>query len=392
MRVITKFGGTSLGSGDRIDRAADSVAAVAEAGHEIAVVASAMGDTTDELLDAIAFEATDRDEAEIVSMGERTSVRLLKAALSSRGIDATFVEPGHPDWPIVTNDRGEVLPEETRRRARALSEKLGDTVPILTGFLAEDPEGNTTTLGRGGSDTTAVMLGQYMDADQVVIVTDVEGVMTGDPNVVEGAQNVGEITVDELRNLSFRGAEVVAPSALSYKDDDLTVRVIHYQHRDILSGGTKIEGKFEHMVDMREDPLSCLTVAGRSIRTTPGILHTLSGALYESGINVDAVASGMDSITVYVDQDRAETAETVLHDKVISNNTLSSVTVSDDIAVIRVLGTEFPDRPGVVSGIVSPIAEANINLVDVITSATSVAIFVPWADREAALEIVQEAF
>jgi aspartate kinase len=392
MRVITKFGGTSLGSGERIDRAADSVAAVADAGHEIAVVASAMGDTTDELLDAIAFDATDRDEAEIVSMGERTSVRLLKAALASRGIDATFVEPGHPDWPIVTNERGEVLPEETRRRARALSEKLGETVPILTGFLAEDPEGNTTTLGRGGSDTTAVMLGQYMDADQVVIVTDVEGVMTGDPNVVEGAQNVGEITVDELRNLSFRGAEVVAPSALSYKDDDLTVRVIHYQHRDILSGGTKIEGKFEHMVDMREDPLSCLTVAGRSIRTTPGILHTLSGALYEAGINVDAVASGMDSITVYVDKDRAQTAETVLHDKVISNNTLSSVTVSDDVAVIRVLGTEFPDRPGVVSGIVSPISEANINLVDVITSATSVAIFVPWADREAALEIVQEAF
>jgi len=392
MRVITKFGGTSLGSGERIDRAADSIAEVSEAGHEIAVVASAMGDTTDELLDAIAFDADERDEAEIVSMGERTSVRLLKAALSARGIDAVFLEPGHPEWPIVTNEMGEVLPEETRRRAQELAKTLGDRVPILTGFLAEDPEGNTTTLGRGGSDTSAVMLGQYVDADQVVIVTDVEGVMTGDPNVVEGAQNVGEITVDELRNLSFRGAEVVAPSALSYKDEDLVVRVIHYQHKNILSGGTKIEGKFEHMVDMREDPLSCLTVAGRSIRTTPGILHTLSGALYDAGINVDAVASGMDSITVYVDKEKAKTAETVLHDKIISNNTLSSVTVSDDIAVIRVLGTEFPDRPGIVSGIVGPLAEEHINLVDVITSATSVAVFVPWENREQALEIVQEAF
>ncbi|MFP4530314.1 MAG: aspartate kinase [Halodesulfurarchaeum sp.] len=392
MRVVTKFGGTSLGSGERIDRAADSIAEVALAGHEIAVVASAMGNTTDELLDAIAFDATDRDEAEIVSMGERTSVRLLKAALTARDIDSTFIEPGHPDWPIVTNEMGEVLPEETRRRAKQLAEKLGDTVPILTGFLAEDPDGNMTTLGRGGSDTTAVMLGQYMDADQVVIVTDVEGVMTGDPNVVEGAQNVGEITVDELRNLSFRGAEVVAPSALSYKDEDLTVRVIHYQHRDILSGGTTIEGKFEHMVDMREDPLSCLTVAGRAIRNTPGILHTLSGALYDAGINVDAVASGMDSITVYVDGEKAKTAETVLHDKIIENNTLSSVTVTDDIAVIRVLGTEFPDQPGVVSGIVSPLADAHINLIDVITSATSVAVFVPWEDREDALDIVHDAF
>ena len=392
MRVVTKFGGTSLGSGERIDRAADSIADVAEAGHEIAVVASAMGDTTDELLDAIEFEATDQDEAEIVSMGERTSVRLLKAALTARDINSVFLEPGDPDWPIVTNEMGEVLPEETRRRAIHLADTLGDAVPILTGFLAQDPDGKTTTLGRGGSDTTAVMLGQYMDADQVVIVTDVEGVMTGDPNVVEGAQNVGEITVDELRNLSFRGAEVVAPSALSYKDEDLSVRVIHYQHRDILSGGTSIEGKFEHMVDMREDPLSCLTVAGRAIRNTPGILHTLSGALYDAGINVDAVASGMDSITVYVDESVAKTAETVLHDKIIQNNTLSSVTVTDKIAVIRVLGTEFPDQPGVVAGIVDPLADAHINLVDVITSATSVAAFVPWEDREAALEIIQDAF
>jgi aspartate kinase len=392
MRVVTKFGGTSLGSGERIDRAAASIAEVANAGHEIAVVASAMGDRTDDLLDAIEFDATDRDEAEIVSMGERTSVRLLKAALTAQDIDSVFLEPGDPDWPIVTNDIGEVLPEETRKRSKKLADKLGETVPILTGFLAQDLDGNMTTLGRGGSDTTAVMLGQYMTADQVVIVTDVEGVMTGDPNVVEGAQNVGEITVDELRNLSFRGAEVVAPSALSYKDEDLTVRVIHYQHRNILSGGTTIEGQFEHMVDMREDPLSCLTVAGRAIRNTPGILHTLSGALYDAGINVDAVASGMDSITVYVDESVAETAETVLHDKIIKNNTLSSVTVTDKIAVIRVLGTEFPDQPGVVAGIVDPLADAHINLVDVITSATSVAAFVPWENREAALEIVQDAF
>ncbi|MFW5965383.1 MAG: aspartate kinase [Halodesulfurarchaeum sp.] len=392
MRVITKFGGTSLGSGERIDRAADSIADVAQAGHEIAVVASAMGDTTDELLEAIAFDATDEDEAEIVSMGERTSVRLLKAALTARGVESQFIEPGHPDWPIVTNDVGEVDAQETRRRSRDLAGKLDGVVPIVTGFLAEDPAGNTTTLGRGGSDTTAVMLGHYMDADQVVIVTDVEGVMTGDPNVVEGAQNVGEITVDELRNLSFRGAEVVAPSALRYKDEDLVVRVIHYQHRNILSGGTRIEGQFEHMVDMREDPLACLTVAGRAIRNTPGVLHSLSRALYEADINVEAVASGMDSITFYVAVGKSETAESVLHDRIIGHNTLSSVTVTEGIAVIRVLGTEFPDQPGVVNEIVGPLADAHINLIDVITSATSVAAFVPWGDREEALEIIQDAF
>ncbi|GAA0649857.1 aspartate kinase [Salarchaeum japonicum] len=392
MRVVAKFGGTSLGSGERIERAAASVASAVDAGHEVAVVASAMGDTTDELLDDITFEADSADRAEIVSMGERTSVRMLKAALSSRGVNAVFLEPGHPDWPVVTNSRGEVNIEETQKRATALAAELDDAVPVITGFLAEDLEGNVTTLGRGGSDTTAVMLGRYLDADEVVIVTDVEGIMTGDPRVVEGARNVGEITVDELRNLSFRGAEVVAPSALSYKDEDLEVRVVHYQHGDLLSGGTRIEGRFENIIDMREQPLACLTVAGRAMRNKPGIMSRLSTALSDADINVDAVASGMDSMTFYVNAELAEEAENVLHREVIEDDTLSSVTVSDDVAVIRVLGGELPNQPGVIQRIVDPIADARINLHDVITSATSVALFVDWDDRDDVLDIIQELF
>jgi aspartate kinase len=392
MRVIAKFGGTSLGSGDRINRAADSIADAVEQGHEIAVVASAMGNTTDELLDDIKFETDDRDRAEIVSMGERTSVRMLKAALVSRGVNAIFLEPGSEEWPIIANDVGEVNVEETAKRAGALAAKLDGVVPVVTGFLAENEAGEITTLGRGGSDTTAVMLGRYMDADEVVIVTDVEGVMTGDPHVVEGARNVGRITVDELRNLSFRGAEVVAPSALSYKDETLAVRVVHYQHGDLLTGGTRIEGQFRNLIDMQEERLSCLTVAGRAIRNRPGILAELSDALRDAEINVDAVASGMDSITFYVEESMAEHAETVLHDEVVTVESLSSVTVEDDIAVIRVTGGELPNRPGVLQDIVSPISNAGINIHDLITSATSVAIFVAWDDREETLDIVQQEF
>ncbi|WP_254766263.1 aspartate kinase [Salinilacihabitans rarus] len=392
MRVVAKFGGTSLGSGDRIERAADSIAAAVEDGHEIAVVASAMGSTTDDLLEEITFDADEADRAQIVSMGERTSVRMLKAALSARDVDATFLEPGHPDWPVVTDEYGEVDVAETRRRAREVAESLDAVVPVVTGFLAEGPDGSVTTLGRGGSDTTAVMLGKYMDADEVVIVTDVEGVMTGDPRVVEGARNVGEISVDELRNLSFRGAEVVAPSALSYKDGGLGVRVVHYQHGDLLSGGTSVEGEFENLVDMRERPLACLTVAGRAIRNRPGVFQSLSAALGESDINIDAVASGMDSVTFYVDEDEAERAENILHREVIAAEELSSVTVDSPLAVIRVTGGELPNQPGVISEIVEPVTEARINLHDIITSATSVALFVDWDDREETLELTQDLF
>ncbi|MWV63481.1 aspartate kinase [Halorubrum sp. JWXQ-INN 858] len=392
MRVVAKFGGTSLGSGDRINRAADSIASAVAAGHEIAVVASAMGSTTDDLLDDITFETDDADRAEIVSMGERTSVRMLKAALSARGIDAVFLEPGHPDWPVITNELGELDVEETRKRAEAVAADLDGVVPVITGFLAEDHDGNVTTLGRGGSDTTAVMLGNYMNADEVVIVTDVEGVMTGDPRVVEGARNVGQITVDELRNLSFRGAEVVAPSALSYKNERLNVRVVHYQHGDLLTGGTRIEGQFENLIDMREKPLACLTVAGRAIRNRPGILSELTDALREEAINIDAVASGMDSVTFYVDVDVAERAEALLHEAVVSDEALSSVTVDDPIAVIRVTGGELPNQSGVIQSVIGPLADSGINIIDLITSATSVAVFVDWDDREDALDIVQQRF
>ncbi|WP_290815847.1 aspartate kinase [Halovivax sp.] len=392
MRVVAKFGGTSLGNGDRINRAADSIAAAVEDGHELAVVASAMGSTTDDLLAEITFDVAERDRAQIVSMGERTSVRMLKAALSARGVDARFLEPGDDDWPVVTDEYGEVEVDETRRRAAALVDSLGETVPVIAGFLAEGPDGTITTLGRGGSDTTAVMLGNYMDADEVVIVTDVEGVMTGDPHVVEGARNVAEISVDELRNLSFRGAEVVAPSALSYKDGGLNVRVVHYQHGDLLAGGTRVEGEFENLVDMRERPLACLTVAGRAIRNEAGVFRSLSGPLSDAEINIDAVASGMDSVTFYVDGDHAERAENILHRQVIEQDALSSVTVDEPLAVVRVTGGELPTQPGVINEIVEPFAEARIQIHDLITSATSVAIFVDWADREESLELVQDLF
>jgi aspartate kinase len=393
MRVVAKFGGTSLGNGDRVNRAADSVAAAVEAGHEVAVVASAMGSTTDFLLDAITFEADEADEAEIVSMGERTSVRMLKAALGARDVDARFVEPGMDEWPVVTDEHGEVDVGETRRRAKQLAADMSAQgyVPVISGFVAEDHAGNVTTLGRGGSDTTALMMGNYTGADEVVIITDVEGVMTGDPRVVEGARNVGEITVDELRNLSFRGAEVVAPSALSYKTADMVVRVAHYQHGDLLEGGTTIEGQFENLIDLRETPLACLTVAGRAIRNTPGILSELSVALSDADINVDAVSSGMDSVTFYVDEEIAERAENVLHQAVIDADPLSSVTVDDDVAVIRVTGSQLPNQSGVLLDMIQPIAEAHITIYDLITSATSVAVFVDWADREEALEIIQDA-
>ena len=390
MLVVVKFGGTSLGTGERVARAAESVATAVGADHRVVVVASAMGSTTDDLLSEIEFDAPQDDRAEILSMGERTAVRMLKAALTARGVDAAYLEPGDDDWPVLADDRGEVVVASTHERTRRLADSAADRVPVVAGFLAETPDGRVTTLGRGGSDTTAMMLGRYMEADEVVIVTDVEGVMTADPRVVEEARNVASISVDELRDLSFRGAEVIAPSALAYKTDGMNVRVVHYQHDDLLGGGTNVEGEFRNLVDLRERSLASLTVAGRAIRNRPGVLQELSTALGENEVNVDAVASGMDSVTFYVDDAVAAEGEAILHEAVVDHEPLSSVTVDDGIAVVRVTGGELPDRPGVLSDVITPLAEARITVLELVTSATSVSIFVDWDDRERALEVVQD--
>jgi aspartate kinase len=390
MRVVAKFGGTSLGTGERIEQAADAVAEAVDQGHEVVVVASAMGDTTDQLLDDITFDIEQQDRDEIVSMGERTSIRMLKAALASRGVDARFLEPGADDWPLQVAAK-EVDARRTQERCDALADGLDAMVPVVAGFLAEDEDGSVTTLERGGSDTSAMILGNYLDADRVVIVTDVAGVLTGNPEVVEQPDNMMEISVDELRELSFRGAEVIAPRALNYKEEDMDVHIVHYQEGDLLESGTSIEGRFEQVVDARDDPLACLTVAGQGLTQEPGILAELTSLLSVNNLNVYAVGSGADSVALYVDEDDADRAQQLLHNRVVENDTLSGVTLQHDIAAVRVMGGKLPDRPGMLNRAIEPISDAMINIQEVVTSATSITIFVDWEDRMETRQLARDA-
>lgn len=392
MKIVVKFGGTSLKNGSRIEKAASSIAEVVEDGHKVAAVASAMGDTTDRLLEKMTFDADAIDRDEIVSMGERTSVRMLEAALTSKGVEAEFIEPGKASWPIKLDGSGNLDEESTRTLTQKIDSMMEERVPVIAGFLAEDPEGRIATLKRGGSDTTAVMLGNYLDADRVVIVTDVEGVLTGDPDVVKASQNVGEISVDELRDLSFRGTEVIAPEALPFKTEDLDVTVVHFQSEDLLESGTSIEGQFDRLVDTRETSLACLTVAGRKIRLQPGTLVELSEALEKENINILTASTGIDSVSFFVKKEKSEEAKQALHEVVLKNGKMASVTLDEDIGVVRAVGGKYPDRPGIIQQIIAPISNSNINIYEMITSASSISIFVDWEDREKTLKLVRKAF
>lgn len=391
MRIVVKFGGTSLASADRLERAATAVADVIERGHEVVVVASAMGDHTDELLSVLPDRVDKETKADILGMGERTSIRLLAASLEAAGVPATYIEPGHDAWPIMATDDGEIDLEGTRATSASVLAMGEETVPVVAGFLAERRDGSIITLGRGSSDTTATVLGSVLDADEVVIVTDVTGVMTADPRSVEGARNVGAIDADRLRELSARGANVVSPDALAYKDDDIAMRIVHYQRRDILSGGTVVEGAFSSVVDLREGAVVGITLAGQGLRSQPGIIETISSRLTRADIPIIAVSSGLDSLSVYVDRNRASAAETALHESVLESDYLWSVSRSDPLGLLRITGRGLDEDPARLIDALSAMRDERIEPTDVITSATTIALVIPWDHAERAMEAVERA-
>ncbi len=394
-RIVVKFGGTSVGSGKRIKRAARSVAKEFDEGHEIVVVVSAMGDTTDRLIDDMQeIEPGYDDECEILSMGERTSVRFFKAALTKQGIDASFVEPGMDNWPVILKDNGEINLAETKKEAEGIEEKLGGEVPVVCGFVGETTDGKVRTLGRGGSDTTAMLLGNVLDADEVVIVTDVEGIMTGDPESIDEARSVDSISVDEMQDLSLMGAKVIAPSALNYKKEDMNVRIVHHRHGDIFVSGTEIEGEGEngYLVESREQNLAAVTVAGRSILDTPNLLARLSTVLGEEGINIYGHSTGSESMTFFLDKEEGEKAEKLIHNEVVDDSKFSSVSSRDNVGMVMVTGGEFEDTQGVVYRVVQPLNENDINILEILSSITSIVVFVELNEKEEAVELLEKEF
>jgi aspartate kinase len=170
----------------------------------------------------------------------------------------------------------------------------------------------------------------------------------------------------------------------------MEVTVVHFQEENLLESGTSIEGEFKRIIDTDNTKFACLTIAGREIRLEPGILAELSNRLKQNGINVEAVSTGVDSVSFFVKHEKAEEANQALHDSVVENDIISSITVDDELGVLRVAGGKLPDRPGVIKEIVNPLTEANINIHEALTSSSSVIMFVKYSEKDEALRIVQE--
>ena len=400
--VVVKFGGTSVGDGSRIKKAAQSVVNEYMKGSRVVVVVSAVNKTTDELIglsdEAIGASLTDKQKAEIMAMGELTSARLFSATIESLGVKSEFIDPYSELWPIKTDSNyleAKIDFNTTRKKTEGILQLVNQgVIPVICGFLGQGPSGEITTLGRGGSDITAFLIGHCLDANEVIIVTDVDGVMSTDPNKIEEAQLLEEISVEELRDLATHGAQVLHPHALKYKDPLITAKIINFEHGDLSSKGTRILGPYEgemlKCVTLYKNPISLIAIVGEAMVKTPGLIAKLSGSLADSDINIFGISAGQNSITAFVDKTDSNKAYHLLHKVVIESDVLSSLSLGRDTAMITFVIPDIIDTPGIISEVTEPLRKNEINIVEIISSQTAIVLFVDWEDGEKARELINE--
>src|SRR5512147_2855144 len=210
-KIVVKFGGSSLSDHERLLKAVNSVVAEAKRGTKIAVVVSAMGKTTDVLLTTAKNTSNGKlkkhELDDIISMGERTSVRIFATALRNNGVDACYFDPMDNNWPIISDDAFQnanpILAECHKNiKENVLPIVERGNIPVIAGFVGKTKDGKITTLGRGGSDTTAFILAEGLGADQIVLVTDADGIMSSDPKVIASPKLLPTIEVSTLVGLA----------------------------------------------------------------------------------------------------------------------------------------------------------------------------------------------
>ena len=400
--IVVKFGGTSVGNGSRIRKAAQSVVNEYMKGNQVVVVVSAVNKTTDDLIglsdDAIGTSLTDKQKAEIMAMGELTSARLFSATIESLGVASKFIDPYHELWPVITDSNyleAKIDFKSTDKKSEGIKNLVNQgIIPVICGFLGQGPSGEITTLGRGGSDVTAFLIGHCLEANEVIIVTDVDGVMSTDPNKIEEAQLLDEISVEEMRDLATHGAQVLHPHALKYKDPLISAKIINFSHGNLAEKGTRIVGPYEgdmlRCVTLYKNPISLIAIVGDAMVKKVGLMASLTGSLAEEDINLFGISAGQNSITVFVEKSDSNKAYHLLHHVVIESDALSSLSLGRDTAMITFVSPDIIDTPGIISDITQPLTRNNINIVEIISSQTAVVLFVDWEDGEKAHKLINE--
>jgi aspartate kinase len=396
--VVQKYGGTSVADPTRINAVADLVEASRRSGNDVVVVVSAMGHTTDELI-ALAADISPkpppREMDMLLSAGERISMALLAMALDVRDIPAVSYT-GSQAGILTDSSHGEAkIKEITGHRVK---QSLADgKVVIVAGFQGVDPDSKeVTTLGRGGSDATAVALAAALGADACEIYTDVDGVFTADPRIVPAARKLTEVSFDEMLELSGAGAGVLMSRSVEFgRRFNIPIHV-----RSSLSGqvGTWVkETTMEQAIisgiahDRSEAKVSVIRLPDR-----PGVAATVFGPLADAGVNVDMIVQniahdGTTDISFTVPRSQVGEAERIAKDVAVEVGALS-VDVDLEIGKVSLVGAGMRSHPGVAAHAFRALAEAGINIEMISTSTIRISCVVRADQVEKAVQALHDAF
>ncbi len=397
--IVQKYGGTSMADAERIRRVAERVVKAADAGQKVCVVVSAMGQTTDELI-SLAQQTSPapppREMDMLLTAGERISMSLLAMAIHELGRDVVSLTGSQAG--IVTDTvhgRARILEVRADRVNTALE---SGKIVIVAGFQGVSTEYDVTTLGRGGSDTTAVALAAALGADVCEIFTDVEGVYTADPRIVSGARKLHAVSYEEMLELSAAGAKVLMLRSVEYARNHEVLLHVRSSFSD--DEGTWVR---EEDVRMEQAIISGIAHDTSEAKVTimgvpdrPGIAARVFRPLADESINIDMIVQNISSqgrtdISFTLPKDDLRRAKPIL-DATATEVGATGVQADPDIAKVSLVGAGMKTHPGVAADMFDALSEAGINIEIISTSSIRVSCVVRAGDVEGAVQAIHDRF
>jgi aspartate kinase len=397
--IVQKFGGTSVGNPERIRNVAKRVAESRAAGHKLVVVVSAMSGVTDNLIKLareVNPEATAREVDVLLATGEQQTIALLALALHGLGVPATSLTGAQAG--IVT-DRLHTKAKILNISPKKVHEHLDRSeVVIVAGFQGQNEDGHITTLGRGGSDLTAIAMAAALKADTCEIYTDVDGVYTADPRLVPNAKKINEISYDEMLELASLGAKVMQARSVEFaKKFKVKFEVrSSFNHNP----GTVITEEHAAMEDVvlrgvsLEKNQAKVTIIG--VPDKPGVAAGLFSALADAGTNVDMIVqnvslAGTTDLTFTINKDDLPAVKKLIEAQVAKIGAKSH-TAQDGISKLSVVGIGMRSHTGVAATLFRALAEAGINIQMITTSEIKISVIINESEGPRATQVVHDAF
>ncbi|GGI92624.1 aspartate kinase [Halopseudomonas pertucinogena] len=398
--IVQKFGGTSVGSVERITQVAEKIKAFKAQGHDLVIVVSAMSGETNRLIELARSISADPDPREmdvILSTGEQVTIGLLAMAL--KAIDVPAVSFTGPQVRIGTDNSFGKARIQHIEDAR-LREALGaGKVIIVAGFQGMDEQGNITTLGRGGSDTTAVALAAALGADECQIYTDVDGVYTTDPRVVDSARRLDKITFEEMLEMASLGSKVLQIRAVEFAGKyNVPLRVLHSFKE---GPGTLIT--LEEELSMEQPVISGIAfnrdeakLTIRGVPDTPGVAYRILGPVSAANIEIDMIVQNVSQdqttdFTFTVNKNDQRRTEEVLR-KVAAEIGAREVAGDSAIAKVSIVGVGMRSHAGVASKMFEALAQHGINILMISTSEIKISVVIDEKYLELAVRSLHSAF